>query len=61
MIIHHKSGAPELLFLFASAFVTVAVLLLMAYRFDLFRSLFQAFFIALGVTVVVAWSQRLGR
>ena len=59
MIIRHKSDAPELLFLFAFAFVTVEVFLLTAYGFDLFRSLFQAFFIAIAVTVGVAWSQRL--
>jgi hypothetical protein len=61
MIIQHKFEIPELLFLFASAFAVVSTLLLMAYRFDLARSLPQALLIATGVTLGVAFRQRLRR
>ena len=58
MIVHHKLETPELLFLFASAFATVAVALLMAYHFDLARTVAQAFLVATGVTLGVVFGQR---
>jgi hypothetical protein len=58
MIIHYKFETPELLFVLASAFATVSTLLMMAYRFDLARSLPQALLIATGVTLGVAYGQR---
>ena len=54
MIVHHKLETPELLFLFASAFATVAV----ARHFDLARTLAQAFLIATGVTLGALFGQR---
>ncbi len=59
MIIQHKFETPELLFLFASAFAAVSMLLMLAYRFDLARSLPQALLIATAVTLGVAYRQRL--
>jgi hypothetical protein len=59
MIIQHKFETPELLFLFASAFAAVSTLRMMAYRFDLTRSLPLALLIAAGVTLGVAFGQRL--
>jgi hypothetical protein len=59
MIIQHKFETPELLFLFASAFATVSTLLMMANRFDVARSLPLALLIATGVTLGVAFGQRL--
>lgn len=58
MIIQHKFETPELLFLFASAFAAVSTLLMLAYRFDLARSLPQALLIATGVTLGIAFGQR---
>jgi len=58
MIIQHKFETPELLFLFASAFAAVSTLLMLAYRFDAARSLPLALLVATGVTLGIAFGQR---